>query len=255
MMIVEDLIKKLIFTHEDLFLCFETQSQAYYWASSARKKKQIMMIKKGLYAAVNPATGLPYVSKFMVASKLTPSSCVAYHSALEYHGLANQVYNIAYVASNERFVKFDFMDIEYEPVKFSYSEGVDEVISSVNIRVTDIERTVIDCIDNLRLAGGIEELLGAFEFIKKFNEHKLLRYLELYNKKVLYQKVGYILRQYAEEFQLSEKFFFECHQNIGSSCFYFLKDCLTFGKTELSSEWNIMAPVSLRNDYLGGANG
>lgn len=252
---VTELFKKLIFTSEELLSCFDTQSQAYYWANSARKKNNIIMIKKGLYAAVNPATGLPYVSKFMVASNLTQSSCVAYHSALEYHGLANQVYNNVYVSTVERFVKFDFMDTEYEPVKFNFPEGIDEVISSVNIRVTDVERTVVDCIDNLRLAGGIEELLNAFAFIKKLDENKLVQYLKLYNTKVLYQKVGYILRQYAEEFHLSENFFSECRKHIGKCCFYFLKDTLTFGETVQSLEWNIMAPVSLRNDYLGGANG
>lgn len=248
------LFQKLIFTNDELLSCFETRSKAYYWAASARKKNNIAMIKPGFYAAVNPATGLPYVSKFMIASRLTASSCVAYHSALEYYGLANQVYNNVYAASKENFNKFDFFDIEYERVKLPFSEGIDEVVSSVNIRITDIERTIVDCVDDIRLAGGIEEVLNALDFIKRLDETKILRYLSLYNKKSLYQKIGYILKQYQTELNLSDEFFSKCQKHVGKKCFYFLEDTLTFGKTVFSSEWNIMAPVSLRNDYLGGAN-
>lgn len=249
------LFQKLIFTNDELFSCFETRSKAYYWAASARKKNHIAMIKPGLYAAVNPATGLPYVSKFMIASRITASSCIAYHSALEYHGLANQVYNNVYAASKENFTNFDFLDVEYERVKLSFSEGIDEVVSSVNIRVTDIERTIVDCVDDIRLAGGIEELLNALDFIKRLDETKLLRYLLLYNKKSMYQKTGYILKQYQTELNLSDDFFNECRKYVGKKCFYFLEDTLTFGKTVFSSEWNMMAPSSLRGDYLGEGNG
>lgn len=248
------LFRKLIFTNEEMFSCFETRSKAYYWAASARKKNMIAMIKPGLYVAVNLATGLPYVSKFMIASRITGSSCIAYHSALEYHGIANQVYNKVYVSSKENFSNFDFMDVDYERVKFLFSDGIHEVVSSVNIRVTDIERTIVDCVDDIRLAGGIEEILNALDFIKRLNETNLLHYLSLYNKKSLYQKIGYILKHYQSELNLSETFFSECRRYIGKKCFYFLENSLIFGKNVFSPEWNMMAPYSLRSNYLGGTN-
>jgi predicted transcriptional regulator of viral defense system len=56
------------------------------------------------------------------------------------------------------------------------------------VRVTDEERTVIDCIDRIDRAGGLEELLHAIAAMTYLNENKLLNYLEIYDKQFLYQK-------------------------------------------------------------------
>ena len=44
-------------------------------------------------------------------------------------------------------------------------------IVNEGIRVSSLEKTIIDCIDNIDLAGGIEEVLNALEQIKYVNEN------------------------------------------------------------------------------------
>lgn len=67
------------------------------------------------------------------------------------------------------------------------------------VRITSLERTIIDCIDNIDLAGGIDEILNALEQIKILDENKLLSVLKSYNQVLLYQKVGYILEQFKND--------------------------------------------------------
>ena len=59
------------------------------------------------------------------------------------------------------------------------------------VHVTDEERTVIDCIDRIDRAGGLEELLHAIAAMTYLNENKLMTYLEIYDKQFLYQKTGF----------------------------------------------------------------
>ncbi len=57
------------------------------------------------------------------------------------------------------------------------------------VRVTDMERTILDSINDLDKIGGLEELLRCLELINYADEEKLLLYLKLtFHKQVLYQK-------------------------------------------------------------------
>ena len=85
---------------------------------------------------------------------------------------------------------FIFEDNEYicKPVK---SIKFVNDIASEGIRVSSLEKTIIDCIDNIDLAGGIEEVLNALEQIKYINENKLLEILKIINcqLQMIYKKL------------------------------------------------------------------
>jgi len=241
---IEKLKKNLIFTSSEIGKCFEYEGKALYWINSSIKKGHIAKIRKGLYALVNPATGLVYVDKFMIGSALNKSSYVAYHSALEFHGLANQIYNHIYILSNEFFSSFEYGGISYERVKKAITKGVITVKSSSDIRVTDLERTIVDCIDDIKRAGGEEELLIALSYIKKLDHNKILEYLKSYNKINLWQKTAYLLEQFNDVLNMPEEFFTECEKSIGKRVIYFLSDG-NYGEVAYNNKWKIMAPVKL----------
>ena len=118
---------------------------------------------------------------------------MAYHSALEYHGIANQVFNMLYFCSITRIQSFENGGVEYNRIKPpKATSGIlkTEIYSAV--RVTDLERTIVDCIDRLDLAGGIEEILTAVSACAYLNNDKLKKYLDEYGEKYLYQKAGYV---------------------------------------------------------------
>ena len=123
-------------------------------------------------------------------------------------------------------------------------------IEKSNVRVSSLERTIIDCIDNVDLAGGIEELLNALEQVGSLNEKKLLDVLASYNNMFLYQKTGYILEHFKEELKLSDAFFDECEPKVDNAIRYFLQD--EYSNIKFNSKWQLMAPLNLLSRMNGG---
>ena len=110
------------------------------------------------------------------------------------------------------------------------------------IRVTTLERTVIDSINLFEKIGGLEELLRCLALIPTLDEAALSACLAEYESGFLYQKTGYILSAFAASLGLSDSFFAMC------------KSHLPKGKSYLSSEsqgfiwhedWKLYAPKNL----------
>ena len=246
---INELEKNLIFSLFEIQACFETEAKAAYWITSSLKKERISKIRNGLYALVNPATGLIYADKFMLGSNIIEKGYIAYQGALEFHGFANQVFNHIFVASKNRFYGFEYGGIIYERVQSVIPDGVITVKSSCDIRVTDLERTVIDCIDDTLRAGGAEELLTAMSYIKKLDYEKILQYLKAYNKNNLWQKAAYLFEKMKNVLKFPKVFFDECQKGVSKRVIYFLNND-NYGQTSFNKEWNIIAPVKLGAEVL-----
>ena len=209
-----------------------------------RYKKQglITQVRRDLYVAADLATKASLANKFEIAGHITPSSCLAYHSALEYHGLAHQVFYTLYVSSKEMFRDFDFEGIRYVFCLSKPEIGVIRQVTDSFVRVTDLERTVLDCINRIDLSGGLEELVQSFALITSINERRLSDYLAYLNKKYLYQKTGFILRYFQKEMRLSDDFFELCKSRAGKSVRY-LTD--TGESDSYHKEWRLCAPPNI----------
>lgn len=244
-------MKKLlpyIFTKADVQSQFSSEVQYNNWIAGLLRAKRIMKVRKKLYVLLD-VTGEPLVTKFEIASKITDDAFLCYHSALEYYGVANQVFHTLMVGSKSRFNSFTFLDIDYIRQKPNNSYGIN-YINQARVRVTSLERTVIDCIDDIDSSGGIDELLYALEIIPNLNEKELLGALSAYNSIFLYQKVGYILKHYQTKFGLSEDFFLECKRHLTKQVKYFLKN--DYKEIVYDSYWQLMAPKDLLSQIRGG---
>lgn len=237
-----------IFNKHEIINDFNNEKQLNNWLASKTKSNSIRKVRNGLYVVVDNA-GYVFSTKFEIASKISKDSFVAYHSALEFYGIANQVFSDVFVCSSTRFNNFVFEDVEYiNKVTTNYVEVIDIVSSGV--RVSSLEKTIIDCIDNINLAGGIEEILNALEQIRVLDEKKLLNVLKSYNKVFLYQKVGFILEHFKEQLNLSNDFFDICHSKLTDQVKYLLQN--EYKKIEYNSTWKLMAPVNLKSRLYGG---
>ena len=79
-----------LFSFNDLKDTYKTASNFSVFVYRAIKKGDIKQVKRGLYALVNPSTGLIFANKFQIASRLFDDAFFSYHDAIEYYGLANQ---------------------------------------------------------------------------------------------------------------------------------------------------------------------
>lgn len=243
-----DVLPKLI-TKKEVIDNFENEKKYSNWIALKLKSKTYKKVRSNLYALIDPSTNDIYSTKFEIASKISDSSFVCYHSALEYYGIANQVFSNVLVGSLTKFNSFVFNDNEFICKHVKDIKFVNNIVNE-GIRVSSLEKTIIDCVDNIDLAGGIEEVLNALEQIKYVNENKLLEILKDINKMFLYQKIGFLFELYNNQLDLSNEFFAECKSHTSKKVNYFMQ--YEFKDTELNEKWNLIVPKNIKSRINGG---
>ena len=95
------------------------------------------------------------------------------------------------------------------------------------------------------------------EVIVLLNEERLIDYLARYDKAFLYQKTGYLLEAFQQEFRLPESFFATCEARSSNSKGYFSKNDRK--DYIMHKRWKLYAPADLTKiidkgvDYLDAA--
>ena len=218
-----DLYKELAamrcFTRDGLAKRLGSASAAAWQIRKFLEKGYIERVRRDLYVVMSLETDQPIPNRFQIASSVAEDAYVSHHSAFEYYGYANQVFYEVYVATGKRVRPFSYDGIDYCPVRHRGIEGVVEMGNGV--RVTSLERTVIDSIADFEKIGGLEELLRCMLLIPSLSSDHLLSSLDLYHCGKLYQKTGYILEMFQGDFGLSDFFFDECEKHLPDSKTYF----------------------------------
>ncbi len=252
MKIYEKLSKYSTFSSKDVTDITGNKHTTSSTISRLLAKKYIVRIRKDLYSCIDLTVGDVIANKYQIASAVNDSSYVSNHSAFEFYGLGNQVYNIIYVASEQKFREFYFNGITYKYVKSNFSDGVHNAKYINDVKITDIERTFVDSINNISKISGVEEMIKITESIDYLDTTKLLNYMKKYNKKILYQKVAYFLKNYYYGEKLSDNFFAVCNIKSGNNVGY-----LEYGvEGKFDSEFNlVVAEKYTRSKELEKLNG
>lgn len=247
----EQLLEKGCFTWDDVCKIVGNKNSANTLIQNYLKKGYIQSVKRNLYVAINLADGEPIVNRYVIASNLTESAYISHHTALEYYGCTNQVYYNIYVSSETKFNTFEYNGLTYLCQISAISEGIVEKKDGTH--VTDLERTVIDSINNFEKIGGLEELLRSLEMIPYIDETKLLNYLKSYDKQILFQKTGYIMEHFKDSLKITDMFFKACQAEISKSVRY-LYHGLEKEKSEYNKNWRLFVPRQLLSLISEGGN-
>ncbi len=231
-----------LFTKNDLRDSFSSKKQYDNWLHVSMKNGKIRKVRNGLYVSLDQMGSISS-TKFEIASKINGDSYLYAHAALDYYGLANQCFNELTIASKSRFASFEFDGVTY---RYCKNDNYEQVIydEASGVRVTSLERSVIDCFKDLDKAGGIEEVLNALELIPcRLDERKLMDALKSYDQVFLYQKAGYILERFQSKFSLTAGFYDECQSHLTNQIKYFLEG--EYQKIGYNAKWRLMAPIDL----------
>ncbi len=245
----ERLSKKITFSLSDVTAITGNESTSTSLISRWLKKNYVVRIRKDLYTCIDLTTGDVIANKYQIASAINETSYVSFHTAFELHGMANQVYNTVYVSSSKRFNTFEFMGIIYKFVKSAFDDGVIDVKNTEGVKVTDLERSYVDSVNLVSKIGGVEELINITKSLNELDEEKLLKYLKHYNKKVLYQKIGFFLEHFYFGEKLGDNFFEICKMKSGNSVRYLIQGC----EGKFNNQWNLVVPEQyiMKNDDQG----
>lgn len=219
------------------------KSRFYNW----KKRGLLSHVRKGVYLPSD------LKDKFRIACNAVENGCLVYHAALEYYLLQTQEFNWLYVHSSTNFRTFIYQNESYmyKPVKFLYNSVVIDKDTPYPIRVTSLSQTIIDCLYNINLAGGLEELLYAILELEpdKICEEDMLYCLKQYGSKSLYQRAGFVLSHFKETLGFTDSFFQTCKSGMGKNISYLVNPyyCDSFSK-----EWNLCIPGNIMEQIQKG---
>jgi predicted transcriptional regulator of viral defense system len=212
--------RRPVFTNEELaeFLASRrthgprTQESllAYY-----TKTGRVVRFRRGLYAVVPPgATAETYsFDPFLLAAKMTKDAVLAYHTALEIHGKAYSTHQYLAYLSNRPLRPLAFRSQLFRGVKFPQTllrkgkenYGVVEMDRvGLEIRVTSLERTLVDVMNRPDLSGTWEEIWRSLESVEFFDLDKVVEYTLLLENATTAAKVGFFLEQHRETLMVDD---------------------------------------------------
>ena len=177
---------------------------------------RVLRVRRGLYAVVPPgAQRESYsVDPYLIAGKLTPDAVLSHHTALEFHGRAYSAWNqLIYSASRPvgalTFRSHRFLGAKFpEALRRSGSERFDVVVSErsgVRVRVTSLERTLVDVLNRPDRSGGWEEIWRSLESVEFFNFERVVKYVLLLGNATTAAKVGFFLEQHRDSLMVEER--------------------------------------------------
>lgn len=243
----EKILTLKVFNVEDVYNLTDNINTAKSIIRDLLLFNYIKRVKHNLYVVCNIEFKNTIPDQYMIASKIKDDAYISYHSALEYYGVKNQVFYEVYVSTKKRFTNFEFEGISYKYINSKYDFGI---VQDDKVRITDKERTFIDCIDKTELAGGNEELIMCLELFGRLNGDKILEYLKYYNSNKLYAKVGFFLELYKEHYGVEQNVIEECRRNYENKRLYFNEETKRM-KSKYIKKWNLIVPKIFTNKGEG----
>ncbi len=213
------------------------------------KQGVIRRVAHGLYVPVQPsALGQTQVLEdpWVLVPELYSPGYIGGWSALEYWELTEQLFQSICVLTHKRVT---YGETTHQGVKFYIKYVPEKQLIGTNtvwrghtkVLVSDPYKTLLDCIDDLRLGAGLQHVTDCLlKFSKTFNKQSdldsLLDYAIQIKNGALFKKLGYLAEQL--EFKLS--FVNECKKHLTSGYATLDKNA---AKNRLVTRWNLWVPV------------
>jgi len=200
---------KIIFTPKDVIeITGLRDKHLYRFIQQLIERELILRLKPGKYFVISQEIGKQskFIGNwFVVAREIanSPKYYISYYSAMDIHNMLTQPLLKVYITTSKQLRKkiHSIVNVTFE---FIYSKpekiwGIEEVwvTNTEKVRVSDIERTIIDCLDKPKYSGGILEISKGIWIQKgSIDFEKLINYLENFDKFIVAKRLGFILQTY-----------------------------------------------------------
>lgn len=115
--------------------------------------------------------------------------------------------------------------------------------SGVDVRVTNLERTMVDVLDRPQLGGGWEEIWRSLESVEFFDLDAVVDYALLLGNATTIAKAGFFLEQHRERLMVEERHLEQLRKHGPRAPFYLSRSQRHPGK--LVAGWNLVVPLEV----------
>ncbi len=212
---------------------------------------RLVRVRRGLYGVIPPGSdhdSYP-VDPYLIAARLTRDSILSHHTALEYHGRAYSVWQHFIYSASRPIRPLTFRSQVFRGAQFPAAlrrAGAEHfgVLESerrgVPIRVTSLERTLVDILDRPDLAGGWEEVWRSLESVEFFDLDRVVRYTLLLKNATTCAKVGFFFDQHRDVLMVGERHLKALRDARPRQPHYMDRTRRTRGR--LVEDWNLVVP-------------
>lgn len=204
-------VDKKIFTKEDAEKFIRNPKKIIH---SLSKKGWILRLKRGMYAIVPLEIGPEgadafTIHDFVIASHLVKPYYIGYWSALNYHGLTDEIPRTVFIATLKakkplRILYSEFYFVKLTGKKFFGFEKIE--IEGEKVNISNKEKTIADCLDHPEHAGGIEEVARSIYFnYEEINLERVEEYIVRMGNLTALKRFGYILEKCGIEYKVKTK--------------------------------------------------
>lgn len=197
---------RVIFTVDDIEEITGLNSNAAMkLAYELIKRNIISRLKPGKYIIIPQELGedVTYIGNWYVAAREIVKSShyyISHYSAMDIHNMVTHPITKVFVTTpkqeykKQRTVGNTAFEFIYMGAKYIWGVKKIWVTKSEQVRVSDIERTVIDCLYRPKYCGGVLEIVkGLWMKKQEIDFEKLLDYAIRFKKIVVTKRLGYIL--------------------------------------------------------------
>jgi predicted transcriptional regulator of viral defense system len=251
--------KHPVFTVGEFEKFLVEQGSGNQWTRKAllayhRKQGRILPVRRGLYVVVPPGTTPDRcpIDPYLLAAKMTKDAVLAYHTALEFHGKAYSVYEQFFYLTERKSLPVTFRSHQFRCVllpktlraKRQESFGVDVgELAGVRVRVTSLERTLVDVLDRPDLGGSWEEIWRSLESVEFFDLDKIAKYALFLGNATTVAKVGFFLEQHQETLMVDDAHLQLLSDHRPRKPHYMARGGRKPGR--LVTDWNLVVPAEV----------
>ena len=209
----------------------------------------VLRIRRGLFAAVPPGftpENVP-VDPYLLTMGLADECVVAFHAAVQFHGKAHTVHHRYHYLTRPRRLPFRFRGQEFiavgDPPWLGGKDSgvVEEFHAGGSVRVTSLERTLVDLMIHPQYGGGWEEVIRSMDSVEFFNVDRVVEHAVASGNATAVARVGFYLEQRREELLLEEKHLEALQRHIPGQLRYM--DPARRHPGRLIGRWNLVVPL------------
>ncbi len=166
--------------------------------SRLEKRGRIERIEKGKYMIIplGSKKGEYTLNEFVIGSLLVDPAIVSYWSALNYHGLTEQIPITVFIQTiaRKKRQELTIFGVKYKIIRVIENKifGTEKIwFEETPIDITNREKTIIDCLDKPQYCGGIIEVAKALK-AENLNFKKLAIYSTKIGNSGVIRRLGYL---------------------------------------------------------------